>query len=316
MPAMNTIILADGRGVTTDAGAKTVNIGVCTQMSELISGYPGNIDSIRQRMVEHPVFTAIRDIHDLRIFMEAHVFAVWDFMSLVKRLQRDLTCIEVPWLPPRDRHAAQLINQIVLGEETDIDPSGEPVSHLELYLGAMREVGAKTARFELFQTALANGATLTGAFDAAAVAPFIREFTGHTLQIAGKAPLLTVMANFFYGREDVIPRMFSSLLEKWRIGADQAPLFVYYLKRHIEVDSDQHGPAAKAILVAATADDAQCGLQVLTAARQSIEARIRLWDGLLASLNEWKQARAAAPAARSSSTSAAVRQKVLSHDRG
>ena len=285
-------------------------------MNESTSDTAGDIAFMRQRMVEHPVFTAIRDIQSLRIFMEAHVFAVWDFMSLLKRLQRDLTCIEVPWLPPRDRRAAQLINQIVLGEETDVGPNGEPLSHLELYLGAMREVGANTASFELFQTTLANGATLGGAFDHAAAAPFIREFTGHTLQIASSAPPLEVMASFFYGREDVIPRMFSNLLEKWRIGANRAPMFVYYLKRHIEVDSDQHGPAAKAILVAATADDAQCGLQVLTAARQSIEARIRLWDGLLASLNEWKQARAAAPAARSSSTSAAVRQKVLSHDRG
>jgi hypothetical protein len=274
-------------------------------MSEMISGDPGDINIMRQRMVEHPVFTEIRDIQDLRIFMEAHVFAVWDFMSLVKRLQRDLTCIKVPWLPPRDRQAAQLINQIVLGEETDIDPRGEPVSHLELYLGAMREVGANTASFELFQTALANGATLQGAFDDAEVAPFIREFTGHTLQIASSAPLLAVMASFFFGREDVIPRMFSNLLEKWRIGADQAPLFVYYLKRHIEVDSDQHGPAAKAILAAAIAGDPLRGLEVLNAAGQSIKARIRLWDGLLTSLNEWKKAGAAAAASYSSTLSAA-----------
>src|SRR6266403_2252427 len=140
-------------------------------MSEMISGHGGDIGSIRQRMIEHPLFTEIRDIQSLRIFMEAHVFAVWDFMSLVKRLQRDLTCINVPWLPPRDRYGAQLINQIVLGEETDVGPNGEPVSHLELYLGAMREVGANTASFELFQTALVNGATLAGAFERAQVAP-------------------------------------------------------------------------------------------------------------------------------------------------
>ena len=216
-------------------------------------------------------------------------------MSLVKRLQRDLTCIELPWLPPRDRQAAQLINQIVLGEETDIGPSGEPVSHLELYLGAMREIGANAAGFERFQTTLAQGASLADAFDGAAVAPFIREFTGYTLQIAIRAPLLAVMANFFYGREDVIPRMFNNLLEKWHISADQAPMFVYYLKRHIEVDSDEHGPAAKAILTAAAADDPGRRLEVLNAARQSIEARIRLWDGLLTSLNEGKQAGEAAP---------------------
>jgi hypothetical protein len=108
---------------------------------------------------------------------------------------------------------------------------------------------------ERFQTTLAQGARLAEAFDDAAVAPFIREFTGNTLQTAVSAPLLAVMASFFYGREDVIPRMFSNLLEKWHISADQAPMFVYYLKRHIEVDSDEHGPAAKAILAAATAND-------------------------------------------------------------
>lgn len=264
-------------------------------MNERPSDATGDLDLLRNRMVEHPVFRAIRDIESLRTFMEAHVFAVWDFMSLLKRLQRDLTCVEIPWMPPRDRQAAQLINQIVLGEETDVGPSGEPVSHLELYLGAMREVGANTAGFEQFQTALASGAALAGAFDHAAVAPFIRGFTGHTLHIAANAPVLAVMASFFYGREDIIPRMFSNLLEKWRIGADQAPTFVYYLKRHIEVDSDQHGPAAKAILAAATADDPLRGLQVLNAARQSIEARIQLWDGLLKSLNDRKQTAAATP---------------------
>jgi len=88
--------------------------------------------------------------------------------------------------------------------------------------------------------------------------------------------------------------MFSNLLEKWHISADQAPMFVYYLKRHIEVDSDEHGPAAKAILAAATANDPGRVLEVLDAARQSIDARIRLWDGLLASLNHWELAGAAA----------------------
>jgi hypothetical protein len=252
-------------------------------MNEVNGICAGDVDFIRRRMVEHPVFSEIRNIESLRTFMETHVFAVWDFMSLLKRLQRDVTCIEVPWLPPRNRQAAQLINQIVLGEETDTGPNGEPVSHLELYLGAMREVGADTARFELFRTALAGGATLAAAFDRAAVPPFIREFTGRTLHIASSAPLLVVMADFFYGREDVIPHMFSNLLEKWRIDADQAPSFVYYLKRHIELDSDQHGPAARIILAAATADVPERELAVLAAARQGIDARIRLWDGLMTS---------------------------------
>jgi hypothetical protein len=256
------------------------------RMSDLATlDFIDDIDLKRQQLVEHPVFSSIRDIPALRTFMEAHVFAVWDFMSLVKRLQRELTCVDVPWLPPRDRHGAQLINQIVLGEETDSGPDGEPMSHLELYLGAMREVGADTASFELFRTTLGNGATLACAFDCAEAPPFVREFTDHTLDIARRAPLLAVMASFFYGREDIIPRMFGGLLEKWHIDESQAPLFAYYLRRHIEVDGDQHGPAAQAILAAATADDPQRGLAVIgAAARRSIDARIRLWDGVLSEI--------------------------------
>jgi hypothetical protein len=62
-------------------------------MREMISVDAGDIDSVRQRMIEHPVFSAVRDFRSLRIFMETHVFAVWDFMS-------------PRWLRPRDRHAA------------------------------------------------------------------------------------------------------------------------------------------------------------------------------------------------------------------
>jgi hypothetical protein len=205
-------------------------------------------------------------------------------MSLVKRLQRDLTCIELPWLPPSDRLAAQLINQIVLGEETDVGPAGEPISHLELYLAAMREVGASTAKFEAFRSALVGGEDLSTAFERAAVPPFVRQFTGLTLRTAREAPLCAVMASFFYGREDAIPHMFDNLLKSWGLDGARAPMFVYYLKRHIELDADQHGPAAERILATAIDGNTQRQRQVAAAARESIQPRISLWDGLLASI--------------------------------
>jgi hypothetical protein len=244
-----------------------------------------SIGLLRNRMIYHPVFAAISDIESLQRFMEAHVFAVWDFMSLVKRLQCDLTCVKLPWLPPQDRIAAQLINQIVLGEETDVGPAGEPISHLELYLAAMREVGASTAEFAAFQSALASGADLSTAFDKAGAAPFVRDFTSYTLRTACDAPSFVVMASFFYGREDVIPRMFENLLESWSMDVAKIPMFVYYLKRHIELDGDEHGPAAERILGAAINGDLDRQERVVIAARESIQARISFWDGLLASFS-------------------------------
>ena len=258
----------------------------CTQASpstgEMFSA--AQLGPIREQMISHPVFTAIHDIPSLRTFMEAHVFAVWDFMSLLKRLQRELSCVELPWMPKADAHAAQLINQIVLGEESDVGPGGEAASHLDLYLQAMREVGASTAQFENFLQILGNGSDLNMAFAKAGVPAFVREFTSHTLKMALHASPVEVMASFLYGRENVIPGMFSNLLESWGLDAGQAPTFVYYLNRHIELDGDSHGPAAEAILENAIQGDPQLHRRAMDAAHQSIQARVLFWDGVLQSL--------------------------------
>src|SRR6266446_362069 len=105
--------------------------------------------SLRTALLDHPIYTHVASVADLRRFMEDHVFAVWDFMSLLKRLQQDMTCIRVPWFPADNAKAARLINDIVIGEETDVDPDGSYVSHLALYLRAMSEIGASTRQFGL-----------------------------------------------------------------------------------------------------------------------------------------------------------------------
>jgi len=242
--------------------------------------------NLRRQLELHPVFDSLVEVADLRRFMRAHVFAVWDFMSLLKRLQRDLTCVEVPWMPRRDTTAAHLINEIVLGEESDIAPNGEPASHLDIYLDAMREIGADTGQFERFMDLVASNIEPLDAMSAVGAPEHVREFVAHTLSVATGESTLAVMTNFFHGRENVIPQMFNALLARWHIDETQAPMFVFYLKRHIEVDGESHGPMAQQIIERAVGDDSERRAEVMHAAIESVRARIALWDGVQASLRD------------------------------
>ncbi|SCZ13911.1 MULTISPECIES: DUF3050 domain-containing protein [unclassified Pseudomonas] len=240
----------------------------------------------KHELGQHPVFSEITSIDLLRRFMESHVFAVWDFMSLTKRLQRELTCVHLPWLPPADPHAARLINEIVLGEESDDRPGAGYCSHFELYLDAMREIGADTRAIEQFITLQQEGVSPETALDSVEVEPAAARFVRQTLHTALHAPAHSVAAAFVHGRESVIPQMFQRMLDAWGIGLDQAPTFRYYLQRHIEVDSEDHGPAAEKLLARLIDGDPQRETEVLAAALAAVHSRAALWDGLRQSMTQ------------------------------
>ena len=141
--------------------------------------------SLRAALLDHPIYTNIVSVADLRSFMEDHVFAVWDFMSLLKRLQQDMTCIRVPWFPVDNAKAARLINDIVIGEETDLDPDGSYVSHLDLYLRAMRDIGASTRQFEKFRSLVLIGIPVEGALARIGAPLHVRAF----MRIRWRSPI-------------------------------------------------------------------------------------------------------------------------------
>lgn len=255
------------------------------------------IIQLRLGLERHALFAAIRDQCDLQAFMQVHVFAVWDFMSLAKRLQRDLTCTQLPWMPPSDPTAARLINDIILAEESDVGPDGVAASHLDLYLGAMREVGASTVVFERFLAAISSGVRWDTALKDADIPWFVRAFVTSTLDTAIDGSTLETMASFFYGRENVIPGMFQGLLTQWGMPIESAPQFVYYLQRHIELDGDAHGPAAGQLVVKLMGRKPSALKSTRLAAIEALLARHRLWDGTLQMLRKLQSERALGTAA-------------------
>lgn len=247
------------------------------------------MDALRAEMDKlknHPVFGKVRDIDDLRTFMRWHVFAVWDFMSLVKRLQRDLTGSQLPWMPPANPKAARLINEIVLGEESDEAPNGGHASHFELYLEAMREVGIQNSEVMPFLHHICNQVSVTAAVKRVGMPEAVGEFVESTISLSLYGRTHEVLGSFFFGRENVIPNMFTTLLENWTVDPASAPTFVYYLKRHIELDGDAHGPAAEALIDELLQDDMARRMELLKAARTAVAARVKLWDALALELDK------------------------------
>jgi hypothetical protein len=229
---------------------------------------------------DHPIFLEINSFPQLQQFMQHHVFAVWDFMTLTKRLQQDLTCVRLPWLPPTDPQAARLINEIVLDEESDQRLGDGYSSHFELYLEAMREVGACTMTIERFIILLREGASVDSALAQIDIDPAVERFVRHTLDVALNAPTHCVAATFLHGRESVIPTMFQRILEGCSVAHPQAPSLCYYLKRHIELDAQGHEPAAERLLRRLTNASPLHEQQAWGAALSAVESRIALWDGL------------------------------------
>ena len=244
------------------------------------------LEQKKQKLFDHPLFIEITTVGKLQHFMEHHVFAVWDFMSLTKRLQQDLTCTQLPWLPcaaPRD---ARLINEIVLAEETDEHPTRGYCSHFELYLDAMTEVGASTVAITRFIDLQSQGVEVSAALQMSDAPLGVARFVDSTLQIALSAPTHCVAAAFLHGRESVIPSMFERLLHSHAFIGRQAPTLGHYLSRHIEMDSEDHGPAAHQLLQRLIEADPSRQRQADNTALGAVESRITLWDDVLASMQE------------------------------
>jgi hypothetical protein len=244
------------------------------------------IAPLREALLQHPIYSEVNSLQRLRQFMEIHVFAVWDFMSLVKRLQSEVTCRRLPWMPPSNAGIARFANEVVLGEESDLDPAGQPVSHFELYLRAMDEVGADAAAVREFIAKMKLGASWEAALTELRLLPGVRDFVSGTLRCAIHGSVVEAASHFFFGREDVIPEMFKRMLALWRDGAAEVPHFAFYLERHIELDGDSHGPWAQEMLMSLADDDEDKWLEAAEAARTAIANRMGLWDSVVAHLRK------------------------------
>lgn len=242
------------------------------------------VEPARQKVVSHPLYHQLSSTAAVKTFMEHHVFAVLDFMSLLKVLQRDLTCVQVPWVPSGPTSSRRLINDIVLVEESDELGKGF-ISHFELYVDGMRQAGADTTRVDAFIELLRAGKPFLASLKEAEVPPAAAEFVTVTWQFIENSPVHCQAAAFAFGREDLIPDMFDQVAALNK-ESGQLSTFVDYLRRHIQVDSEEHTPMAMQMLADLCGDDASKWRQCEETIKLAFAARTKLWDGILGEIVE------------------------------
>lgn len=241
------------------------------------------IAPLRNQLVNHPVYAHIRSLPQLRLFMEHHVFAVWDFMSLLKALQRNLTCVELPWLPVGTAETRYLINEIVLGEESDVDETGKRISHFELYLEAMEQAGCNTAPVHQFIQCIGDKKSIAESMKTAAVPSASLDFVSSTFDVINTNKSYVQAAVFTFGREDLIPGMFISFVKELSSrNPGNVDILKYYLERHIEVDGDHHSHLAYRMTEELCGDDEAKWKEATGEVKKALHARIRLWDAIVA----------------------------------
>ena len=245
------------------------------------------ITSLREELKSHRLYQQLQTVEDIKIFTKDHVFAVWDFMSLLKTLQRELTCVSVPWVPRKKGKLTQFINEITLAEESDVDLSGESKSHFEIYLDAMRHMGSDTHKIEVFLSKIHQNSSIEEALDFAEVPEAVKNFVKVTFKTIYSNDAHKVAAAFTFGREDLIPDMFIEIIHQTH-EQESFKDFLYYLNRHVELDGDSHGPLSLDMIVELCGDDQQKWSEVLVTAKEALEVRISLWDYIADNISKHK----------------------------
>ena len=241
----------------------------------------GLVAEARAEVIDHPIYDAVHTREDVQKFMQYHVFAVWDFMSLLKRLQQNLTCVGAPWVPIGRGTSRRLINEIVMIEESDEYGDGF-LSHFELYRLAMVQTGADDSAIASFLRLLQLHGDVATALEGAVVPEAVANFVLTTWEILERAPIHAQAAAFAFSRENLIPAMFQQLIA---ISEQEGLTFFQdYLTRHVAIDGEEHTPMAMQLVIDLCEDVATRWSECFETVRLALTARRELWDSVAAAM--------------------------------
>ncbi len=235
------------------------------------------LNDIKHKISAHPLFASKLEPKHICKFMESHIFAVWGFMSILKSLQKIITPDNLPWMPNKNTKngLVNFVNEIILCEESDYIEGIGFISHFEIYLLAMKNMGAKTDQLDKLIARITDNGYNENYLDDINASVEVKSFLKHDLEVSINGTLPEIIGAFTLGREKVIPNMFSYILPAIK-ETSTSKYLITYLERHIDIDGDRHGPLSMKLLNT-SCDKKQLSLAYATAIK-SLELRLLVWD--------------------------------------
>ena len=228
--------------------------------------------------------------------METHVFCVWDFMCLLKRLQTDFTSVHTLWRPVGSPQLRHMINSIVLGEECDVDETGQIISHFELYIASMNQAKADTGPvLAMVEDIKRENASPKSVIDLERIDGYrklekpVKNFINCTMEAVLADDIVETVAAFTFGREDLICPMFLGVLRGMSCPKTDISKLTYYLERHVEVDGGDHGPLSLQMLAKVCGNDKDKWEKAEIVAKKVLQARVDLWNYLCTKIDSAQQ---------------------------
>lgn len=231
------------------------------------------IQPLIDQIIHHPLFPAITTLEMLARFSEYHVYAVWDFIVLLKSLQDKLAPIQPLWLPPSNYLGCHLVNSMVTEEESDALPDGRYLSHFDLYIEAMQQSGADISAVLQFLADIRKYLPFEQILKQDYIPAAAKQFIHDTFSLLHK-PVHITAASFAYAREAITSGMFTPILQQLQ-HTPQACRFAEYFQRHIDLDGGKHSDQAKLLVGSLCGSDPQKWQEATDTAIFSLNSRLR-----------------------------------------
>ncbi|MGA9174798.1 MAG: DUF3050 domain-containing protein [Thermoactinomyces sp.] len=242
-----------------------------------------SIQTARKEILSHPLLSHLHKSECVRIFMKHHIFVVWVYMSLLKKLQQSFTCVSLPWMPRPNSLFARFLNELAIWEETDKDGKGNYASHFEILSQAMEEMKADTEPIQTYLQMLQAGYHPIESLFQSEIPPSVADFVKHNLGLALNGQLHEVASAFYYGYEYLVPELYA-LLSKSFSKAPVSERLTYYLNRHTQIKSNKRAPLAENLLLTLCEEDPVKIAQAEKAAQSTLEVWHGLLDGIMAEI--------------------------------